>query len=609
MAFADYVRTWYELDGAIDRYNQELASLETDLAHQLSTDSRLYKEWSNQDQNYDRQKATSGALEGLKMTAQYLDMVRNTKWNAKKVSTKLIPGMIFGAAGISSPVDLVSLNAIAASVEAAASTESIIETFMVNSINAAIKGQQGTQDRWNIDLNRLLADDKYHGLIKWGNLETVDKLEQQYVRQAELMSQVEALNQMQQRVDKLVAEGELLQAQRGQVRARAAQRIQMNRYGDLAFRIFRDDALRRYDETFALASRYVYLTAKAYDYDTGLLLSDADNTPGQQFLEEIIRARLPGRFDKWQGQPLISGNDGEPGLADILARMKANWEVIEGRFGFNNPDNETSRFSLRTELFRTTPASSGDAVWAQTLENCRVDDLNQLAEFQRCCIPFTSTTNQEPGIVIPFSSTIQAGVNFFGHDLAGGDNAYSPSRAVTKIRSLGVWFTGYDTTFSTNETTAGGLANQPYVYLIPVGLDVMRSPTRETVSTRSWQVVDQALPLPYRIGENELNDPDWQPFIDSFEEPLAKTRRFAAFRAYHDSGDFNEAETHNSGRLVGRSVWNTRWLLIIPGRALLEDPDQGIERFIYGPKVDGSYTGDGVKDIKLFFQTYGIWGE
>jgi hypothetical protein len=609
LALADYVRTWYELDAAIDRFNQELAILETDLAHQLATDNRLYKEWSNTDKNLDRQAATSRALEGLKLTAQYLDLVRNTKWNAKKVAAKQIPGMIIGAAGISSPVELNTLQTIAATVEAAATTEAIIQSFMVNAIKAAITGQKGTQDRWNIDLKQLLADDKFHSLIKWGNKETLDKLEEQYVRQAELMAKVESLNQMQQRVNKLVAQGELLQAQRGQVRARAAQRIQMDRYGDLAFRIFRDDALRRYDQTFALAARYTYLAAKAYDYETGLLLSDADTTPGQQFLEEITRARLPGRFDEWLGQPLIGSSEGEPGLADILARMKADWDVIKSRFGFNNPDTETSRFSLRTELFRTAPDSTGDATWAQTLENCRVDDLNQLDEFTRHCIPFTSSTNVEPGLVIPFSTTIEAGKNFFGHDLAGGDNAYSPARAATKVRSLGIWFTGYDTTFSTNEPSAGGLANQPYVYLIPVGRDIMRSPTREADTTRSWQIFDQAMPLPYDIGDSQLNDPDWQPFIDSTEEPLAKARRFAAFRAYHDSGEFVEAETHNSGRLIGRSVWNTRWLLIIPGRALLEDPDQGIERFIYGPKVNGTYSGDGIKDIKLFFQTYGVWGE
>jgi hypothetical protein len=49
---------------------------------------------------------------------------------------------------------------------------------------------------------------------------------------------------------------------------------------------------------------------------------------------------------------------------------------------------------------------------------------------------------------------------------------------------------------------------------------------------------------------------------------------------------------------VGRSVWNSHWLLIIPGRTLLADPDLGIERFV-----------NDVKDIKIFFQTYSINGD
>jgi hypothetical protein len=50
-------------------------------------------------------------------------------------------------------------------------------------------------------------------------------------------------------------------------------------------------------------------------------------------------------------------------------------------------------------------------------------------------------------------------------------------------------------------------------------------------------------------------------------------------------------------RLTGRSVWNTRWLLIIPGRTLRADADAGLETFI-----------DNITDIKLYFQTYGISG-
>ena len=40
-------------------------------------------------------------------------------------------------------------------------------------------------------------------------------------------------------------------------------------------------------------------------------------------------------------------------------------------------------------------------------------------------------------------------------------------------------------------------------------------------------------------------------------------RKFSDFRAYPDSGGFSTSEATQDSRLIGRSVWNTRWLLII----------------------------------------------
>ena len=50
-------------------------------------------------------------------------------------------------------------------------------------------------------------------------------------------------------------------------------------------------------------------------------------------------------------------------------------------------------------------------------------------------------------------------------------------------------------------------------------------------------------------------------------------------------------------RLVGRSVWNTRWLLIIPGGTLSANGEDGLDRFIQD-----------VSDVKLFFNTLGYSG-
>jgi hypothetical protein len=49
-------------------------------------------------------------------------------------------------------------------------------------------------------------------------------------------------------------------------------------------------------------------------------------------------------------------------------------------------------------------------------------------------------------------------------------------------------------------------------------------------------------------------------------------------------------------------------LLIIPAGTLHSDREEGLMRFIHGPLVGGQRTGEGVSDIKIFFQTYAYSG-
>lgn len=56
-------------------------------------------------------------------------------------------------------------------------------------------------------------------------------------------------------------------------------------------------------------------------------------------------------------------------------------------------------------------------------------------------------------------------------------------------------------------------------------------------------------------------------------------------------------DNYTNTRLIGRSVWNSKWKLVIPGRSLLNDPDEGLDRFIQT-----------VNDIKIHFQTYSYSG-
>jgi len=600
-ALADYVQQWYALQAKKGEYEQNLYSLQVEVLHRQADYANIPNLWSNFNWFQNQKQAIATTIASLTASKEIEEGVIEGTKEIQIAASGAMPSQSTGFLG-PFPTASVQMNSgeIAYLPLRAAGA---IKAIAAHAIAATIQGENMAQADYDREWQVLSQGIAYKGQLVWNTKDTLVKLLSQQTQDAELRAALDVLAQSQQRIQKLLAEGDRLVAERAQVRARAAQRIQMARYGDLAFRIFRDDALRRYQQTFDLAARYTYLAAKAYDYETGLLQSDTAKTPGSKFLEDVVRARAPGKFYTWLGTPMVGGTVGEPGLADVLARLKADWDVVKGRFGFNNPQTETSRFSLRTELCRIPP-DTGDATWAQKLEDCKVSNLHDSSEFMRYCRPYTDTTNVEPGLVIPFSTYVVAGQNYFGRPLAGGDNAYDASHAATKVRSMGVWFAGYTNNFNTN-ATGTGLANQPHVYLIPVGEDVMRSPTRNALQVRHWQVLDQAIPLPYNVGGADIDNPDWLPVIDSLREPLAQIRRFASFRAYHDSGGFDPAETCTNGRLVGRSVWNTRWLLIIPGRTLLSDPAEGIERFIHGSL--GSTNG--VKDIKIFFQTYSIPGD
>jgi hypothetical protein len=202
----------------------------------------------------------------------------------------------------------------------------------------------------------------------------------------------------------------------------------------------------------------------------------------------------------------------------------------------------------------------------------------------------------EPGLVLRFGTEIIAGNNVFGRPLSGGDHAYDPSLFATKVRGVGVWFANYRSDDLLND-----LPEAPRVYLIPVGSDIMtiaNSPTPSLGSVRVWNIVDQLLPVPIPAETSTLDQSNFIPLLDTLNGRMGDPRRYSSFRAYHDSGaELDDDEIVFDSRLVGRSVWNTEWMLIIPGLTLGSDPNEGLNRFIQQ-----------VEDIKLVFKTYGHAG-
>ncbi|ETR73558.1 MAG: hypothetical protein OMM_06861, partial [Candidatus Magnetoglobus multicellularis str. Araruama] len=136
---------------------------------------------------------------------------------------------------------------------------------------------------------------------------------------------------------------------------------------DMAFRLNLNQSLSKYRNAFDIAARYVYLAAKAYDYDTNL--NDRDPASAKSLLTNIVRQRHLGQFEN--DQYLL----GQGGLGDILAKMKINYNVLKNQMGFNTPQTETGRFSLRSEFMRIKHNESSDATFRDELKKKCVADL------------------------------------------------------------------------------------------------------------------------------------------------------------------------------------------------------------------------------------------
>lgn len=391
---------------------------------------------------------------------------------------------------------------------------------------------------------------------------------------------------------------------------------QKNRYQDMIFRVVRNEAMSKYQSAFNNAARYAWLAARAYDYETSLEPGDPA-APGELF-NKIVQERQLGL---WGDGP----QSGQGGLAEILSQMNANFQALKGHLGIENPQQEIEKISLRSEFFRVGPTldpeiqavvdippadrtpeqrtiieDNQDAINAAAASATRlqdalkariVPDLNQVPEFVRYCRPFsTPAAGPQPGIVIRFSTEINNGVNVFGKGLVAGDHKYSNANFATKLRAFGVWLSDYN---------AAGLVVSPRAYLVPIGNDYLRTSSSVQSSIRAWSVKEQRIPVPYVINQGQISSPSFIPTLDGIDGGFGDFRRHGDFRMYHDNGDpeADDSELIYENRLVGRSVWNSEWMLVIPGANLATDPMEGVTKF-----------SETVTDIKLYFDTYSHQG-
>jgi hypothetical protein len=372
-----------------------------------------------------------------------------------------------------------------------------------------------------------------------------------------------------------------------------AAKVQKNRYQDMIVRISRNEVMGRYQSAFNLAARYTWLAAKAYDYETSL--DPGHPAAATQVFDRIVKTRQLGLWEDGAPKP------GQGGLGEILALLNGSYQAIEGQIGLNSVQIGNEGISMRSEHFRIGPPStaggtaSSDARWEDGLKARIVPDLWQLPEFRQHCRPFADpVAGPQPGLVIRFSSTIEPGMNFFGRPLAAGDHAYSSSQFATRIATAGVQLEGYPAT---------ELAATPRGYLIPIGTDYFRVSTSTNPVTRMWTVRETRIPVPFTMNQSQIMSPGYIPSLDGVDGAYNELRRHADFRMYHGNdlnpdGDLDVDDDEQSTRLIARSIWNSDWLLIIPGAGLHGDPNYGLNQFA-----------EKVSDIKLNFKTYSHNGQ
>ena len=410
------------------------------------------------------------------------------------------------------------------------------------------------------------------------------------VLRAELLTKVEQLNQATGRYQSTL--GRALRLLDEVKVNRQLDVIAANdfRYRDMTFRLLRNDALQKYRAMFDTAARYTFLAARAFDYETNLLADNPDSA--QNAIRAIARARMigapPGASYSCEPNSSLPTVVGDNGLAGILSQLD---QVFQGYRVNRDTQALTQTFSIRNDLF----AATDPVEWRAALTRSIVPNIKDIPEFDG----FAALPNPyvaQPALVIPFQTTIQDGLNFFGQQF-GGDTFASSYDAV-KFLSVKIAVPNLPTSALSRTTI--------FAYLLPVGSDVMWAPTRsgQQPTLRFWNLIDQALPIPrtaigFTTPTTSLDD-IWTPSdtLTGGAPAAAARRRLPPIDARAAFG----AEPANDA-LFGRSIWNTQWMLVIPSNGLSSLPlslDRKLDILINGNAGEG-----GISDIQILISGIG----
>src|SRR5262249_42014321 len=152
-----------------------------------------------------------------------------------------------------------------------------------------------------------------------------------------------------------------------------------------------------------------------------------------------------------------------------------------------------------------------------------------------------------------------------GPELPFGNSNFSLTRNA-KIRSFAIRLDGVDASLGTDPESG-----TVFVYLLPAGDSVLRENTNqpriEDELITPWAVVDQFLPAPPPASSRDLAKRSYNPWRSNAQAGgnfLNEIKRQRDSEAQIELGQSQDKTRFNTN-LAGRSAWNTRWLLVIPG--------------------------------------------
>ncbi len=407
-------------------------------------------------------------------------------------------------------------------------------------------------------------------------------------------------------VEKNVREGGRLLEEQERIRRVQTDKLQDFRFRDLAFRTFRNQALEQYGAFFDLAGRYVMLAARAFAYEYN------ERTEVSAQVQRLYQERL-------LGSELVT----DEGLESIIARLDQKRQesaFISRLQKLSLFDHGGDEFSLRKNMLGLAIDPANDTNQQQLnknkafrahLESNIVQELLDVPAF-RDLASIDTDRDAGPALVLSFSTEV-AGRTIFGQ--RRGTTFGAPANFDTcsnpKLFEFAILLEGVD-----NPSALGVDGPLVFAHFIPVGTSMLRAPVTGNCAlrpVRSWQVVDQRIPgvaAVYRDAGGAIIDAFAIPRLATSPE-LNVINRFPVTQAQIRSTDTPIFQDE----LAGWSVWNTQWLLAIPGRQFTDpsDPPDLVRKKLLILIFDADASGNprspdqnlGIDDIKLRIKAYG----